>query len=122
STICRYRSYQSCLSLLLLTSTSSCIFLSCTAITNRTTLTLHDALPIFGGDEVDEHGDAPVQGTHHVLERGRRGVGAAGGDGFVRSEEHTSELQSRFDLVCRLLLEKKRYRIEHAYSCWHNDS
>src|SRR5699024_12168971 len=28
-------------------------------------------------------------------------------DGFQRSEEHTSELQSRFDLVCRLLLEKK---------------
>src|SRR5699024_6337992 len=27
----------------------------------------------------------------------------------TRSEEHTSELQSRFDLVCRLLLEKKRY-------------
>src|SRR5699024_12443312 len=27
----------------------------------------------------------------------------------LRSEEHTSELQSRFDLVCRLLLEKKRY-------------
>src|SRR5699024_11571977 len=31
--------------------------------------------------------------------------------GFLqRSEEHTSELQSRFDLVCRLLLEKKNYR------------
>src|SRR5207249_8978404 len=29
----------------------------------------------------------------------------------VRSEEHTSELQSRFDLVCRLLLEKKKTRI-----------
>src|SRR5437868_7970647 len=28
----------------------------------------------------------------------------------VRSEEHTSELQSRFDLVCRLLPEKKNYR------------
>src|SRR5699024_11471656 len=28
--------------------------------------------------------------------------------GWVRSEEHTSELQSRFDLVCRLLLEKKK--------------
>src|SRR5699024_12507937 len=28
--------------------------------------------------------------------------------GFDRSEEHTSELQSRFDLVCRLLLEKKK--------------
>src|SRR5699024_11579405 len=30
---------------------------------------------------------------------------------LVRSEEHTSELQSRFDLVCRLLLEKKKYKI-----------
>src|SRR5438067_10485366 len=29
-------------------------------------------------------------------------------EGLVRSEEHTSELQSRFDLVCRLLLEKKK--------------
>src|SRR5438067_13086181 len=29
-------------------------------------------------------------------------------DEFLRSEEHTSELQSRFDLVCRLLLEKKK--------------
>src|SRR5699024_12803798 len=28
---------------------------------------------------------------------------------YQRSEEHTSELQSRFDLVCRLLLEKKKY-------------
>src|SRR5438067_9246104 len=34
---------------------------------------------------------------------------------MVRSEEHTSELQSRFDLVCRLLLEKKKdHRIGHA--------
>src|SRR5207249_7466441 len=31
-----------------------------------------------------------------------------GGDPGPRSEEHTSELQSRFDLVCRLLLEKKK--------------
>src|SRR5438067_10606559 len=30
-------------------------------------------------------------------------------DSSLRSEEHTSELQSRFDLVCRLLLEKKKY-------------
>src|SRR5207249_11790887 len=35
--------------------------------------------------------------------------GKAGRDGLTgRSEEHTSELQSRFDLVCRLLLEKKK--------------
>src|SRR5699024_11574136 len=33
------------------------------------------------------------------------------GRAFLRSEEHTSELQSRFDLVCRLLLEKKRRRV-----------
>src|SRR5699024_11832755 len=32
--------------------------------------------------------------------------------GHARSEEHTSELQSRFDLVCRLLLEKKKH--EHT--------
>src|SRR5438067_5268972 len=31
----------------------------------------------------------------------------------VRSEEHTSELQSRFDLVCRLLLEKKKKKIDN---------
>src|SRR5699024_12243774 len=37
------------------------------------------------------------------------GLGALQVDalGFIRSEEHTSELQSRFDLVCRLLLDKK---------------
>src|SRR5699024_11477922 len=32
---------------------------------------------------------------------------------FIRSEEHTSELQSRFDLVCRLLLEKKKQSCIH---------
>src|SRR5207249_9227623 len=46
----------------------------------------------------------------------------------ARSEEHTSELQSRFDLVCRLLLEKKKplaYKLwnafsprEHEVTCW----
>src|SRR6266513_4490197 len=35
------------------------------------------------------------------------------GDGQARSEEHTSELQSRFDLVCRLLLEKKKTKPSH---------
>src|SRR5207248_10137028 len=37
------------------------------------------------------------------------------GDGAVRSEEHTSELQSPYDLVCRLLLEKKTNNI---LTCW----
>src|SRR5207249_12025458 len=35
-------------------------------------------------------------------------------DDSLRSEEHTSELQSRFDLVCRLLLEKKKTIYEHV--------
>src|SRR5699024_11502792 len=35
-------------------------------------------------------------------------TGGSGGSFASRSEEHTSELQSRFDLVCRLLLEKKQ--------------
>src|SRR3712207_7600459 len=42
------------------------------------------------------------------LRRGR-GLGGDGRSRCVRSEEHTSELQSRQYLVCRLLLEKKRY-------------
>src|SRR5699024_3658508 len=36
--------------------------------------------------------------------------------GPARSEEHTSELQSRFDLVCRLLLEKKKYNMKKINS------
>src|SRR5690349_24151096 len=44
---------------------------------------------------------APPPRGRHVPHRGRAGPGR-------RSEEHTSELQSRRDLVCRLLLEKKK--------------
>src|SRR2546428_5092798 len=36
-----------------------------------------------------------------------------------RSEEHTSELQSRSDLVCRLLLEKKKKHLAHTFSTRH---
>src|SRR2546421_6351716 len=36
-----------------------------------------------------------------------------------RSEEHTSELQSRSDLVCRLLLEKKKKKKSMLFSCYH---
>src|SRR3712207_7533509 len=49
-------------------------------------------------------------------DRGRRGLahqGARRRIGDVRSEEHTSELQSRQYLVCRLLLEKKKNNITH---------
>src|SRR5260370_21670988 len=55
--------------------------------------------------------------------RGTAGVGDARqpsprGDGVHRSEEHTSELQSHLNLVCRLLLEKKKNSI-NRYSTYH---
>src|SRR5438132_10375770 len=49
--------------------------------------------------------------AHEVLVGQHRALGTPGGAGCVhdqRSEEHTSELQSHSDLVCRLLLEKKK--------------
>src|SRR2546430_14710699 len=46
----------------------------------------------------------PIAAKHHVITFDNRGVGASS-----RSEEHTSELQSQSNLVCRLLLEKKKY-------------
>src|SRR3989449_3090434 len=46
--------------------------------------------------------------------RRRRGGAPAGDARLERSEEHTSELQSRLHLVCRLLLEKKKRSIERS--------
>src|SRR5690606_42023145 len=72
-------------------------------------LSLHDALPIYhpaGGAGRRRRGRlGPALRCPAVLRRPARRVhgGAAG-----RSEEHTSELQSRENLVCRLLLEKKK--------------
>src|SRR2546429_7175091 len=61
-------------------------------------LSLHDALPI----------SQPQDTAHHRRLR-RRGLHPhAAGHAADRSEEHTSELQSRLHLVCRLLLEKKK--------------
>src|SRR5438067_6961248 len=51
--------------------------------------------------------DAVLPGS---LRGERSGSRTARCRGWARSEEHTSELQSRFDLVCRLLLEKKKSR------------
>src|SRR5438067_5214518 len=75
-----------------------------TASTGIYTLSLHDALPIWprGRRGLDRAGD----GTPDRIVRGHRRA-----QGVGRSEEHTSELQSRFDLVCRLLLEKKKVSI-----------
>src|SRR2546429_4644022 len=57
----------------------------------------------FGGSFLDDR--ASASGGHGKPGREYRGRGHQGGAG--RSEEHTSELQSRLHLVCRLLLEKK---------------
>src|SRR3712207_9102400 len=83
-------------------------FFNDTATTEIYTLSLHDALPILvpGGEPAEGRRVArPVRGQ-------QRGVVARVGVGrprpAVRSEEHTSELQSRQYLVCRLLLEKKK--------------
>src|SRR5437868_7876986 len=76
------------------------------------TLSLHDALPILAYFRC--HSPHPVPLGTLVTVAGRR---------WTRSEEHTSELQSRFDLVCRLLLEKKNYLVSEegfghdVYSC-----
>src|SRR5690242_21775195 len=70
-------------------------------------LSLHDALPIWP----DQHRGRPLavrSAPALGLERGR-GRAVGGGRVSVRSEEHTSELQSHVNLVCRLLLEKKQH-------------
>src|SRR3712207_7012460 len=83
-------------------------FFNDTATTEIYTLSLHDALPISG-----------TRHAYHALTYGwlvgeviRRVTGSTPGrlfaDEVARSEEHTSELQSRQYLVCRLLLEKKK--------------
>src|SRR5688572_31840306 len=94
-------------------------FFTDTATTQIYTLSLHDALPICGREEPQERGD-----DRRREDRQRRAVGDAevrGQPGIPRreqgrqrqdrSEEHTSELQSQSNLVCRLLLEKKKKTI-----------
>src|SRR5258707_7535826 len=78
-------------------------FFNDTATTEIYTLSLHDALPISRSSLLKSAaGSVPAQTTSGVL-------GCPGSMCQVfRSEEHTSELQSRQYLVCRLLLEKKK--------------
>src|SRR3712207_7605593 len=97
-------------------------FFNDTATTEIYTLSLHDALPISG-----RAGDVEQEAVRQVERDGGRVAPAPVGDSLEkrpvglriglrdaearmarqRSEEHTSELQSRQYLVCRLLLEKK---------------
>src|SRR5256885_14398000 len=91
-------------------------FFNDTATTEIYTLSLHDALPISATPNAagsatpkprfDTITAGPVGGTCSPPETRTRT--AAANSGRNRSEEHTSELQSPCNLVCRLLLEKKK--------------
>src|SRR2546430_9679514 len=86
----------------------SFFFFNDTATTEIYTLSLHDALPISPLVDFPQPGAAQVLldgqiARHDELLGLRRPARLSG-----RSEEHTSELQSQSNLVCRLLLEKKK--------------
>src|SRR3712207_8508946 len=91
-------------------------FFNDTATTEIYTLSLHDALPIFPAPADGGGGVGAAQ--HDVLapfrRQRRRHRGGQAGRPAQRSEEHTSELQSRQYLVCRLLLEKKKKHNDHS--------
>src|SRR5687768_17704761 len=85
-------------------------FFNDTATTEIYTLSLHDALPICEG-ELGHLVDGEFVGAGHGEEEppyDERHDRAQYRQAEQRSEEHTSELQSRLHLVCRLLLEKKK--------------
>src|SRR3712207_7072929 len=100
-------------------------FFNDTATTEIYTLSLHDALPIcegIGGGALQMyiegrlkqeqlHISPYVDGLEHLLFMEELRVKY---DIGLRSEEHTSELQSRQYLVCRLLLEKKKKKNHHT--------
>src|SRR3712207_9387904 len=100
---------------------TDCFFFNDTAATEIYTLSLHDALPILLRAFARPHGpvvspDGRIAPCNRVGRHPKRLSGAVHHLGRLRpqhlatrrSEEHTSELQSRQYLVCRLLLEKKK--------------
>src|SRR3712207_7936561 len=93
-------------------------FFNDTATTEIYTLSLHDALPIFqaaGRPVVGGIFGLGCDGELTVPEVHARLADVARAGGLARSEEHTSELQSRQYLVCRLLLEKKKKLAKSFY-------
>src|SRR5690606_42023616 len=98
-----------------LTCFTASFFYNHTPPTHIYTLSLHDALPIWA-EYVAAHFERGRPLGHGFTEQNLRdGTAYYAHDGLdgirvVRSEEHTSELQSRENLVCRLLLEKKKQK------------
>src|SRR5687768_17777120 len=101
-----------------------CFFLNKTATSEIYTLSLHDALPIFTQPQLHEDGELGLNAEELQQLEMERKVEQLREQELLekRSEEHTSELQSRLHLVCRLLLEKKdeeelpALKIEYFYS------
>src|SRR5689334_23847406 len=97
-----------------------CFFFNDTATTEIYTLSLHDALPISRGQQRRFRVVVPCRNEDHegrsAAARHSLRVRRAGTP--HRSEEHTSELQSQFHLVCRLLLEKKKKKINTLSFCF----
>src|SRR5690349_22702609 len=94
-------------------------FFTDTAATEIYTLSLHDALPI--SSPVAPHTACSIPRLtpcETVAQCDLADASLLGG--FQRSEEHTSELQSRRDLVCRLLLEKKNKHQKTTHLQSHN--
>src|SRR2546422_7570265 len=95
-------------------------FFNDTATTEIYTLSLHDALPIFDRlrDRFRQHAPhlhvLPAVPVRCVL-LGALAMIPLRMAGAQRSEEHTSELQSRLHLVCRLLLEKKKKHTQYNH-------
>src|SRR5438477_11476933 len=81
------------------------VFFNDPATTEIYTLSLHDALPIYRNLAWlrEQHGDRVRVEIADVRNRQTSAISTR-----TRSEEHTSELQSHVNLVCRLLLEKKK--------------
>src|SRR5580698_11444617 len=88
-------------SILMIKLNDSIFFFNDTATTEIYTLSLHDALPIRR-----RSANAPGSGPGRSSAAPRRSTSTR--RSAPRSEEHTSELQSHVNLVCRLLLEKKK--------------
>src|SRR2546425_7024893 len=98
----------------------SFFFFNDTATTEIYTLSLHDALPISSSSACSSYssGSRPSCSGSQTSRGSSHSFAAS-----VRSEEHTSELQSLAYLVCRLLLEKKNFgrRPDAIFTCTHQN-
>src|SRR2546430_6534801 len=93
-------------------------FFNDTATTEIYTLSLHDALPISSACTTSRSTRSGTS-TGGRPGKGKRGNGEGAApvvlSAHLRSEEHTSELQSQSNLVCRLLLEKKKNKKHRTF-------